>query len=330
MAKSQTNAATDASKTLINEARGQMPAVISGLQSDRAIAQGQAGEAFNTAFSGYQQQQQTGGYDPTQLASLRSDLASMQATGGVDPQQLANIRGELGGWAPTGGYDPAQLAQTLGGYSDLATTGGYTPEQQAAFVNQATGGVTNTASNLASAAARNAAATGGNAGASIANIQRMAGQQQSDATQAALLGLNQQMTANKLQGLGGLASTEQQLAAARQGISGQQTGLETGVAGLRQGVSGLQQGLEGGVAQGVQAANRGIAGLYDTASGQVTELGRQVLQGLGLQYGTEAEGAKILQQLSQNPGWFQTAIGDIGTLGKAAGGVMTGIGALGG
>lgn len=310
MAKGQTNAATGASQNLINQANAIMPGVITGIEGIQKTAEQEAGQTFGSAYSGYQQQQQTGGYDPTQLANLRSDLAGMQPTGGVDPTQLANIRGELSGWAPTGGYDPTQLAQTLGGYGDFASTGGFTDQARQNFLNQATQGTTRTAANLADAASRNAAATGGNAGAAIANIQKQAGAQQADATTAALTSLNQQINANKLAGLGGLATTEQQLAAARQGISGQQAGLEQGVAGLRQGVSGLQAGLEGGVAQGVQRANEGMAGLFNTATGQVTAAGQQILQGLGLQFGTEAQGAQILQELSKNPGLFQTAFGD--------------------
>lgn len=328
MAKSQTNAATGAANTLINQANAQMPTVISGLQSDRNVAQQQSGETFNQALSGYQQQQQTGGFDPTQLANLRTDLSGMQQTGGFDPTQLESLRGELSQWAPSGGYDPEQLAKTLGGYGELATTGGYSPLDLQQMVNQATSGTTATAGNLASAAARNAAATGGNAGASIAAMQRQLGPQQADAATQARLGVKAAQIANKVTGLGGLQSTEQQLAAARTGIAGQQRGLEGDVAAGKQTIGGLRTGLESGVAGGVQKANQGIQGLYDTASGRVTQLGTQILQGLGLQYGTEAEGAGILQKLSQNPGLFQTLIGDIGVLGGAAGSVMKGIGSL--
>jgi hypothetical protein len=129
-----------------------------------------------------------------------------------------------------------------------------------------------------------------------------------------------------------LAGVQGQLQQGRLGITGQQTGLGTAqaglegaVAGARQGVSALQQGLEGGVAQGVQRANVGLQGLFDTQTGQVTQLGNQVLQGLGLQFGTEAQGAQILQALSKNPGLFQTLVGDLGTLGGAAGGIIAGI-----
>lgn len=331
--KGNTQAASSAAKSLINQANQQMPPVIAGIQGLQNTAVQRAGQTFGEALAGFEQQQQTGGYNQEQLASMRNTLASMQPTGGVDPNQLSNIRGqysnvqnELSGYLPSGGYDPTQLAQTLGGYGAFADTGGFTPQQQQQYLNQATRGVATTAENLANAARRSAAATGSSPEAAIAAIQGEAGAQQADATNAALVGLNQQINANKLAGLGGLGTVEGQLAAARAGImgqqagvTGQQAGLETGVAGLRQGVSGLQQGLEGGVAQGVQAANRGIQGLYDTTTGQVTSLGNQVLAGLGLQYGTQAQGAQILQELSKNPGLFQTGFGDVlGLLGTLA------------
>lgn len=325
MAKSQTNQATGAANTLINQANAQLPPVVSGLQSDRAVSQGEAGQTFGQALSGYTQQQTTGGFDPTQLANLRSEFAGMVPSGGYDPTQLANLRTSLAGMAPSGGYDPAQLAQTLSGYGTMADTGGFSAMDRQNYLNQATSGSTSLASNLAAAAQRSAAASGGSAGSSLADIQRTAGSQAADATTGALTGLNQQINANKLAGLGGLAGTEQSLAAARQGISGQQASLESGVAGGSRAIAGLQSGLESGVAGGVQAANQGISNLFNTATGQVTALGQQVLQGLGLQYGTEAQGSQILQELSKNPGLFQTIVGDIGTIGGAAAGVMKGI-----
>lgn len=318
MAKSQTGASTGAANTLINQANTVMPGVVSGIGSDKAVSDARAGQTFGGAQSGYTQQQTTGGYDPTQLADLRSGLANMQATGGVDPTQLANLRGTLAGMNQTGGYDPAQLAQTLSGYGTMADTGGFSAQDRQNFLNQATSGSTTTASNLAAAAQRAAAASGGSAGAALANIQRNAGQQQADATTGALTSLNQQVNANKLAGLGGLSGTEAQLAAARQGVAGAQAGLEQGVAGLRQGVSGMQSGLESGVAGGVNAANAGLAGLYGTSQAASTAAQQQVLQGLGLQFGTEAQGAQILQELSKNPGLFQTGFGDFISLLQAS------------
>lgn len=328
MAKSQTSAASDASQSLINQANSTMPGVVSGFQGLMGTAGAESGTIFNQAESGYTNQQQFGGYDPAQLSNLRSIYASMLPTGGYDPTQLANVQGNLAtqqgnlaGMETTGGYDPAQLAKTLSGYGTMADTGGFSDADKARYLAQATSGTTTTASNLAAAASRNAAATGGNAGAALANIQRQAGQQQGDLTNAGLTSLNQQINANKIAGLGGLGTTEQQVAAARQGVSGleqgvsgQQAGLAGSVSAGRQNVAGQTAGLESGVASGVQGANAGLAGLYNTATGQLTAAGQQVLQGLGLQFGTEAQGAQILQELSKNPGMAQTLFGDFTNL----------------
>ena len=317
--KSAKNASQGSAGNLIDQANRVMPPVIAGIGADKATSAGRAATTFDAAQSGYQKQQTTGGFNADQLANLRTTLAGMQPTGGYDQAQLANLRTSLTNMLPSGGYDQARLDQTLGGYGSMADTGGFSAADRQNFLNQATSGSTVTASNLAAAAARNAAATGGNAGAALANIQRTAGQQQADATTGALTSLNQQINANKLAGLGGLGTTEAQLAAARQGITGQQAGLEAGVAGGRQAVSGLQQGLEGAVAGGVQNANAGLAGLYGTAQGAATASQQQALQALGLQFGTEAQGAQILAELSKNPGLFQTGFQDFTNLLAALG-----------
>ena len=178
-------AGINAANQAINQSTGEIGTtpgpIMPGLQSQEATYAGQSGQTFGPAFQGFQQQQQYGGYDPTQLANMRSTLSSMQPTGGVDPTQLANIRGNLQNMQATGGYDPAQLAQTLGGYSNLASTGGYSPQDIQDLVNQATSGTTSMMGGLSSAAQRAAAASGGNAQAAIANIQQQGGAQAADA-----------------------------------------------------------------------------------------------------------------------------------------------------
>jgi|SRR5215831_105717 len=367
MAKSQTNQSTTASNNLINQANTLMPPVIQGLQGQSSQAQANQALLLGQATTGFDEQQRSGGYDPTQLANLRTEFADAFSSGGYDPTQLASLRGQYSSLLPTGGYDPTQLsnlrtslasmqetggmdpaalARTTSGYTDFANTGGYTPAMQSEFLQRATTGNRNLTDALASAAKRSAAASGGNAQAAIADIARQGGQTEATTTTNAMLGLGEAINQGKLSGLQGLDTTEAQLAAARQGITGQRASLESGVsAGARdilgqagsteanvatgqRAFGGLQSGLESGVASGVQAANVGLAGLFNTQTGQVSELGRQVLQGLGLQFGTEAQGAEILQALSKNPGLFQTIFGDITSLIGAAGGGV-GLKALG-
>jgi hypothetical protein len=286
VAKAQTSAATSGAKSLIDQANKELPPVIQGFQDQRTQDIQTANRLLGEAESGYQQQQTTGGYDPTQLANLRT---------------------ELGGMAPTGGYDPEQLAAITGGYGNFAQTGGFTLPQQQTYLRQATAGLGTTESALANAARRSAAATGGDASAAIAQMQGELGGQQAEATNTALANLNAQINANKLAGLGGLGTTEANLAQARQGVAG------------------LQTGLEGGVARGVQAANQGLAGLFNTETGQITAQGQQLLDAMGLKYSTQQGAINALTQLSRNPGLFQTAIGDVAQLGGAAVGAYKGL-----
>ena len=275
MAKGQTNSATSMSNQLWNQALGELPPFISGLASDRATQQQNQTNTFNNAYQGYLNQQQTGGFSPTQLAGLRSQFSQ---------------------WAPTGGMDPAQVSQVEQGYGNLAATGGWSQPMQAAYMRSAAQPIQQTASAAADAARRAASAGGGSAQAAIADISQGVGAQQASAIPAAALGLNQQITANQLQGLGG------------------QAGFQGQLAGARQGVGGLQAGLEGAVAQGVQGANAGLSGLFGQTSQNVNTLANQQLAGLGLQFGTEANAAQIMQALSKNPGLFQTGLGDIVSL----------------
>lgn len=346
--KNASDAAATAGKNLINQATSIMPGVTTNIGANEDLARNQAGGAFNEAFGGFQREMLTGGFDPTQLDAMRTNLAGLQSSGGYDPTQLAGLRSEFsgdyatGGFDPTqlsgvrstlagmqatGGMDPDQLAQVLQGYGTMADTGGYTGEDIQQLVNAATKGVTTTAGNLASAASRSAAATGG--ATNLSSMQRTLGEQQADASTTARLGARQAQIQNQLAGLGGLGSTEQALAAAKQGVAGARAGLEGAVASGKQGFGGLQAGLESGVstgtrdiagqrtslenllAQGVRAGTQGMQGLYDTATGQVTAEGQQFLQSLGLMFGTEAQGGQLLAEISQNPGLFQTGFNDV-------------------
>jgi hypothetical protein len=248
-----------------------MPGVVGSFQQERDLASQRQSDLYNASLAGFQQQQQTGGFDPTQLGNLRTQLAT---------------------WMPTGGMDPAQLALAQQGYGNFAQTGGLSAADKANFMNQATSGNQALMSSLAGAAGRSQAATGGNLGAALSSIQRQGGQQLAQGVTGAQTNLANLINQGKLAGLQGGAALNAQLASARQGVGG------------------LATGLESNVASGVQAANRGIQGLFDTTTGQLTSAGQQILQGLGLQFGTENQAASIQQALSQNPGLFQTGFND--------------------
>jgi hypothetical protein len=205
-----------------------------------------------------------------------------------------------------GGYNPAQLSQVEGGYSNLATTGGYTPQQAQQFVQQATEGTEATYGALEQQAKQGAVATGGlGTGGGLSQMARQLSQAQGTNTLNAEVALNQSETSNKLAGLGGESNIMNQVATNKlQGAEAQ----------------------AGNTLQGTEAANTEASQLYSTTTGQVTALGNQILQTLGLNFSTQAEAINALTQLSKNPGAFQTAIGDL----TAAGGAAAGGAAAGG
>jgi len=237
MAKTQTKDATNKSNAIYNQAQNQLAPVISGLQSSQdSTRDWQAGVG----------------------ASARGAFQNLQDTGGYDPTQLSKITGGFGNFADTGGFDDAS---------------------KAAYLNQATSGVTGTYDVLAQQAQRNRAATGGyGAGGDISQLARQSSEAQAQATNNAMVGLNTQINQNKLAGLGGLQTTE------------------------------------ASVAGGKEAGAAGMAGLFNTATNQLTQEGQQLLQAMGLQFGTQAEAIQFLQQLSKNPGVFGNIMQGLGTV----------------
>jgi hypothetical protein len=279
--------ATNQANATYNQASTQLAPVEGMFSNQYNTALGRQSDLYNQALAGFQNQQTTGGYDPTQLANMRSTLAT---------------------WMPQGGLDPTQLAQTQAGYGAMAQTGGFDPAARSQFMNQATSGQQALIGSLSGAAQRSGAATGGNIGAALGNIARTGGEQLAAGTTGAATALNQAINQNKLAGLAGQAGVNAQLASARQGALGLQSGLESGVAG------------------GVQAANRGIQGMFDTQTGQINAAGNQLLSALGLQFGTQQQATNALVQLSRNPGLFQTILGDVIGAGGAAAGAAAGLG----
>lgn len=292
MAKSQTKQATEQSKNIYSGAPEQFQPIVGGLK---------------------EQQQQTQGFQTQTGQEAKTGFENMQTTGGYDPNQLTGLRGTAQKFTETGGYDPTQLAKITGGYENFAQTGGYDPAQQAAFINAATSGVGSTYDVLRQQQQRQRAAQGlGMGGGEFAQLARegTAAQQQADLN--ANVQLQSIINANKLAGLGGGAA------------------VSADVAGKKLGAFGQQAGLESGVAAGSRAGTAGLEGLFDTSTGQLTTQGNQILQAVNSMFGVQLNANQLMQELSKNPGWFQTLMGDIGTVGGAAAGVVGGLGGFGG
>jgi hypothetical protein len=327
VAKNQTGNATNDSKNLVNQAQGLTAPILSGFEADRGTAQQNQATELGLATGGYQQQQVTGGYNPDQLGTLRANTAGLAANGGYDPNGLSTIRSAAAGDAATGGYDPTSLGALSNAYTDMYNTGGYTPAEGQAYVRQATSGVASTGDILANKLQQDKAKTGGlGTGGDASQMARQLEQTQSQATLAAETGLKTQENSNKFSALSGGSTLAGNVAAGKTAGVGQQIGIENNLAAGKSAGVGAQIGLESGVAQGSNQANAGLASLYNTTTGQITALGNQMLQTLGLNFSTQAEAIGALTKLSQNPGAFQTVFSDVVEAGGAAVGAYSGLG----
>lgn len=70
---------------------------------------------------------------------------------------------------------------------------------------------------------------------------------------------------------------------------------------------------------GLNSVAGGQSQLFNTNTGEVSDMGHQVLQSLGLKYQTEAQANQLLAQLSNNPGTFDNILRTI-TAVKGGGG----------
>lgn len=325
-------------------------------------AQQMQGPAGQGALNAFTQDVTTGGFNPDMLNTLRSNLASLIPTGGMDPTQLDAIRNQFdtaggslqrganiaeGFTGTSGAMNPETLNAALKGYGTFAETGGYTPEQQQAFIRQSTSGLPATYDTLAKNLAISRSASGGQTpGGETAQLARQLGQQQATATTGAKTALDQMINANKLSGLAGETGLGENVAGQRlsatgllgsmgsaQGsLAGARGGLESTLAGLRQGAAGLQTGLESDVAKGSLAGASGLSGLYDTSTGQITQLGQQVLQTLGLNFSNQQDALAALVKLADAQGrGFMGVLTDLSNVAKNFGEAASGFkGAFGG
>jgi hypothetical protein len=252
------------------------------------------GNSANAAKNLLNQAQGFAGPTSPLYTGFQSSLGTAQTNQGQEYSGAMSGISNLQNLSSTGGYDPTQLAGLEGGYNNLATTGGYTPQQGQQFIQQATEGTQSTYGALENQAKQNAVATGGlGTGGGLSQMARQLSQSQGQNTLNAEVALNQSQTSNKLAGLGGEAN--------------------------------VMGNVAGNTLQGTETANSQLSQLYNTTTGQVTQLGNQMLQTLGLDFSTQAEAASILQKLSTNPTLLQNIMGGVEQAGGAAVGAYTGL-----
>lgn len=364
MAKQQTRQATDASNNLINQSKQQNKEFQDQTNKDLQGARSRRDTAFDQAYQGFQNQHETGGYDPGRLSGLRTQIDTISSTGGYDPTALSGLRQRLsqggGGMDPEalaslrsrgnafmddGGFDKDSTAKIRDSYGNFISNGGFDDKARTDFLNRGTSGVTSTYNILKDRMAQDRAKSGGvGPGGAYSQLARQLSQQQAQSTLDSNVALNEMVNKNKLAGTSGLAGFEGDIAKNRLGAYNTATDFESKIAqgerenaktlaGLESDVaggirSGTQMGanLEGNVANNKNAANEGMLKLFQTSSGEVSDMGKMILQSMGLDASTQEAAIKSLTELSKNPGLFQTALGNIVGLAGAAAGIGTGFG----
>jgi len=292
----------------------------------------------------------TGGYDPAKMNLVQSHIGQNVATGGYDPTEAANIRGgyQTATGTGMGGIDPSQAGKVRDAYGNLISTGGLDEATADAMRRRAASSTASIYSSLGADLARKSTAQGVTAGGETAQMARQASSAAAEATTGAEAQIGQIRQTGKIAGAGGLSQFEQGAGAAqREALAGESSfesgqaagrresvGQEAGVAASeaagRLQATGQQQQLDFGVAQQRIQAAGGLVNLYNSSPGYVNSLVQQIMQSQQIGGTLTTEQAQIMQELSKNPGLFQTIVGDVAALGGAAGGVMKGIAGLGG
>jgi hypothetical protein len=204
--------------------------------------------------------------------------------GGLSGQRTAAMGRQLdtlGDVKSTGRDVASTLAGAKSGYQDFATTGGMTPQQQAQFMRTSTAGVPAAFDVMKSEAMRQKSLTGGlGPGGQISQMARQEGETAARANTAAEVALSDQLRQGKLAGLGGLTDVGR----AQTGLMGQQNQL------------------------------------FNTQTGEISDIGKQILARLGIDTSNQQLSLETLQSLANTPGIMD----NIQRIAAMAGGAIAG------
>lgn len=249
------------------------------------MSKSQQTSTYNNAQN---QEQQNNSNESAVNTQLQGILSTAQ---GNAASMLPSITGGYSDIASTGGYNPDTLNTINSTATNLATTGGFSPQQIAAMQDQSAQAAASTYETGQAAAQRTAAATGGygNSGAIEASLARQGSNAASAGAQAAL---------------GTIAPL-------------QQAGMEAGVGELNT----TQQNM----ASNQLAALGGASNIYGMNEQQTTATIGQILQNYQQTGQLNNQDLSVLTNLANQPGVFSQIVNTIGTLGGAAGGILTGL-----
>lgn len=317
--KQATKMATDASAKI----NAQGDATQSQLQDDLTGAKAEATDTMGKAKESLLGMGgPTGAYDPEKYAKTEAQNDQNIKTGGYDPAQLEKTRGDINTNIGTGGYDPGQVDKLRGGYESLIKTGGLDDATAGAMRRQAAGASQAVYSTLGTNMARKQAAAGfGGAGGETAQMARQAGQSAAVATTGANAEIGKLKQSGTIAGLGGATGLEGDIAHGKTTAVGQEAGLEGDVAKGTLEASKANQDLATGAAQQKIQAAGGLINLVNSDPGYVKTLVQGILESQRTTGQLTTAQSQIMQEISKQPGAFQTALGDIVALSGAAAGL---------
>lgn len=320
--------------------------------------------AFNRFQGNLQEIGASGGWSPEQIASMNQNIQGYKdiaRTGGVDEQGQARMRG--GGvfdeFAKTGGISPEQAAMMRSRSTSTIPAFYQQMQNEQNRMGAIQGGYGPGRAAMGARLARDQATAGATASREaelgISQQQREGRQWGGTNIAQSEAALQSLLSSNKLAGLGGASSTEanmiNSIAQNRMGASTSGGGNEIGMQGLIQkGKMFGTQGLEGmaesaasraaasGAASSADAKwiadfnrdNRlsgleGMQSLYGMRPGEVDMYLDKNLEGRQLAYNQQGQTYDARMQNNPKRDWAST----IGSFAGAAGGAMTGLGAMG-
>lgn len=229
------------------------------LQTGYDASKKRSDSLYDATNSGYQGIAANGGYDPTALSNINSDISGLREMG------------------HTGGLDQTAIDRMRGGgvYDDAVKTGLYTDEQKQNLRARATSVIPAMYDAVKTNMDTQKAAQGGYSPGysySTAKIARDSGRGVTEAAREAELGINDAVNKNKFAGAAGMSNAENALQTLRTGnMYKSLTGAGT-----------MEMGLNDSIAKNKLGALGGMTNLYGTAPAEENMYLTKLLQTQGM------------------------------------------------
>ena len=259
----------------------------------------------------------------TDRESIRSGYQGFANTGGLDPTVMANLRRNsyangtdaTGGFAGSGGISVPTIDRS--GYEEFAKTGGYSQGDISNIRSRSTSGIPALYATNRDESARRAAIQGGyqpGYAASMAKMQRGAGQGLTDATRNAEVDLAAQVRSGRQYGVSGLADIDKYSA----GL-GLQAGQYNSDLDLRNRAfaAGNEQWIGEGIQRGQLSGLAGLTSLQGTTPAELAMYNDDLINLYGMRGNLNNQNLGLESDLSKSKG-FWGSLGDFGMAGGSA------------